>query len=269
LAYLDEPAAAEPLFEAARDERAFRWRAMTALSSMQQPGAQDALVKLLDSPSAETRYGAFRALRVSDPSDPLVSGQVLSTSFGYHTIGTKADPVIHFAKSTRPEIVVFGDGQRIDPPAFLFAGKDIIIKAVDREKLKVSSFKPGKETESVFCAPTVDDLIHAIVDLGGGYQEVLVAMQAAKNGGYLDARVEVGALPSPTRLYHREEGASEPETRYHVTNQIPAMFEDRLDKERSDQSADDLLGAPNIDAPAPPDEGWFARMKGWFWKAES
>ncbi len=268
LAYLDEPAAAEPLYEAARDERAFRWRAMTALAAMEQPGAQDALVKLLDSPSAETRYGAFRALRVSDSSDPLVAGQVLGKSFGYHTIGSKADPVIHFAKSMRPEIVVFGQGQRIDPPAFLFAGKDIMIKAVDREKLKVSSFKPGKETESVFCSPTVDDLIHAIVDLGGGYQEVLAAIQAAKNGGYLDARVEVGALPSPTRAYYREEGAEqvadESESRYHVTNQIPAMFEDRLDKERSDQPTDDLLDAPNIEAPERTDEGWFARMKGWF-----
>ncbi|HRX81864.1 MAG TPA: HEAT repeat domain-containing protein, partial [Pirellulaceae bacterium] len=244
--------------------RAFRWRAMTALAAMEHATAQDALVKLLDSPSAETRYGAFRALRANDPSDPLVSGQVLNKSFGYHTIGSKADPVIHFSKSKRPEIVVFGHGQRIDPPAFLFAGKEIMIKAVDREKLKVSSFKPGEETESVFCSPTVDDLIHAIVDLGGGYQEVLVAMQAAKKGGYLDARVEVGALPSATRSYHREEDSSVAESRYHVTDQIPAMFEDRLDETQSDKASDDLLDSPNIDAPEPTDEGWFARMKGWF-----
>ena len=264
LAYLDEPAAAEPLYESARDERAFRWRAMTALAAMEHAGAQDALIKLLDSASAETRYGAFRALRVNDSSDPLVSGQVLGKSFGYHTIGSKADPVIHFSKSNRPEIVVFGDAQHIDPPAFLFAGKDIMIKAVDREKLKVSAFQPSKETESVFCAPTVDDLIHAIVDLGGGYQEVLTAIQAAKKGGYLDARVEVGALPSSTRSYDREAKADESDSRYHVTNQIPAMFEDRLDKEASDQPADDLLDTPNIEAPERTDEGWFARMKSWF-----
>ena len=264
LAYLDEPSAAEPLYEAAHVERAFRWRAMTALAAMEHAGAQDALVKLLDSPSAETRYGAFRALRASDSSDPLVSGQVLSKSFAYHTIGSKADPVIHFSKSKRPEIVVFGHGQRIDPPAFLFAGKEIMIKAVDREKLKVSSFKPGEETESIFCAPTVDDVIHAIVDLGGGYQEVLIAIQAAKKGGYLDARVEVGALPSPSRSYHREEGSKDAESRYHVRDQIPAMFEDRLDDERSNESTDDLLDSPNIEAQEPTDEGWFARMKGWF-----
>ncbi|MBC8355746.1 MAG: flagellar basal body P-ring protein FlgI [Planctomycetes bacterium] len=264
LAYLDEPSASEPLYEAARVERAFRWRAMTALAAMEHVGAQDALIKLLDSQSAETRYGAFRALRASDSSDPLVHGKVLGRSFGYHKISSKADPVIHFSKSKRPEIVVFGQGQHIDPPAFLFAGKEIMIKAVDQGKLKVSSFKPGKETASVFCSPTVDDLVNSIVELGGGYQEVLTAIQSAKRGGYLDARVEVGALPSPTRSYQRQEEATGSENRYHVTNQIPAMFEDRLDDESSDQASDDLLDAPNIDAPERTDEGWFARMKGWF-----
>jgi Flagellar P-ring protein len=264
LAYLDEPSAAEPLYEAARDERAFRWRAMTALAAMEHAGSEDALVKLLDSPSSETRYGAFRALRVSDASEPLVHGQVLGKSFGYHTIGSKSEPVIHFSKSRRPEIVVFGHGQRIDPPAFLFAGKHIMIKAVDREKLKVSSFKPKKETETVFCSTTVDELIHAIVDVGGGYQEVLTAIQAAKRGGYLDARVEVGALPSPMRSYHRSENGEQSGSRFHVTNQIPSLFKDRLDTGDSEDRDDALLGTENIDAPERTDDGWLARMKSWF-----
>lgn len=269
LAYLDDAAAAEPLFEAARDERAFRWRAMTALAAMEHYSAQDALVKLLDSPSAETRYGAFRALRASDSSDPIVAGQVMGKSFGYHVIGCKAEPVIHFAKSKRPEIVVFGHGQRMDPPAFLFAGKEIMIKSVDREKLKVSIFKPGKDTESVFCSPTVDDLVRAIVEVGGGYPEVLSAIQSAKAGGYLDARVEVGALPSPSRRFHRDEHAGnyntdEPASRYQVTNEIPAMFEDKLDEEPSSSASDELLDDPDIEAPEPTDKGWLGTMQGWF-----
>ena len=42
------------------------------------------------------------------------------------------------------------------------------------------------------------------------------------------------------------------------------MFEDRLDTERSDTSEDDLLDAPNIEAPERTDDGWFAKMKDWF-----
>ncbi len=264
LGYLDDAAAAPPLFEAARDERAFRWRSMTALSAMEHYGAQDALIKLLDSPSAETRYGAFRALRVSDASDPLVSGQVLGKSFGYHVVGSTAEPLIHFSRSRRPEIVLFGHSQRIAPPAFLFAGKEILIKAVDQETLKVSLFKPGQETEQVVCAPTVDALIHAIVELGGGYQEVLTAMQAAKAGGYLESRLAVGALPSVARTYHRDEHSPQPVSKFHVTNQIPDMFSDKLEDERNRPATDDLLDTTEIEAPVQPSKGWFARMKGWF-----
>ncbi len=268
LAYMDDPSASEPLYEAARDQRAFRWRAMTALAAMEHVGAQDALVKLLDEPSAETRYGAFRALRASDSSDPIVAGQVLGKSFGYHVIGTKSEPVIHFAKSKRPELVIFGHAQRMDPPAFLFAGNEIMIKSVDREKLKVSVFKPGKDTASVFCSPTIDDLVRAIVEVGGGYQEVLTAIQSAKAGGYIDTRVEVGSLPAQRREFHRGESSvdntDDSEDRYQVTNEIPAMFEDKLDDARPAGQADNLLDVPDIDAPEPQDEGWLATMRGWF-----
>ncbi len=61
LAYLDRREAAEPLGQIARDQPAFRVFALTALSAMQEFAAADRLRDLLSAPSAETRYGAFRA----------------------------------------------------------------------------------------------------------------------------------------------------------------------------------------------------------------
>jgi hypothetical protein len=37
-----------------------------------------------------------------------------------------------------------------------------------------------------------------------------------------------------------------------------------LDEAQADEPTDDLLDAPNIDAPEPTNEGWFAKMKSWF-----
>ena len=266
LAYLDAPEAAEPLFVAARDFFAFRWRALTALAAMEQVSAQDALVRLIDSPSAETRYGAFRALREFDPHDPLVRGRVMGKSFGFHTVSSAAEPMIHFSKARRPEIVLFGRGQRIDPPAFLYAGKEILIKGVDRDKLKLSLFKPGTETESVFCSTSVEDLIGRIVDLGGGYQEVMSALIMAKEKGYLDARVEIGALPSAGRAFQRKNEMTEAEAgrRFHVVNPIPDMFSDRLGDDRKEQSRDDGHDAVEPATDETTKDGWFARMADWF-----
>ena len=77
LAYLDHREAAEPLGKIARDEPAFRVFALTALSVMKDFAAADQLRELLSAPSAETRYGAFRALWTMDSSDPTVKGEVL------------------------------------------------------------------------------------------------------------------------------------------------------------------------------------------------
>ncbi len=62
LAYLDQTAAVAPLGRSAREEPAFRAYALAALSAMDDMTAYDELRNMLELPSAETRYGAFRRL---------------------------------------------------------------------------------------------------------------------------------------------------------------------------------------------------------------
>ncbi|MFP6617162.1 MAG: HEAT repeat domain-containing protein, partial [Candidatus Hydrogenedentota bacterium] len=260
LAYLDDTDATEPLFEAARDERAFRWRALAALSTLNSFQAEDSLEKLLNSSSAETRYGAFRALRERNPRDPLVRGEVLGKKFRYHVVGTTGKPMVHFSRTRRAEVVVFGQNIRIHPPEFLFAGKEILIKRVDDDTLRLSRFSADGEDRHVTSSTKLDDLIRAIVKLDGGYAEVFAAMDEAKSRGLLDARLEVDALPHPNRRFKRPENGTqiaEAEPRFHVTNPIPELFLDRLSSDRR-PSNDDSDG--EIEQPQRTKPGFFGRM---------
>ena len=259
LAYLDDTDASEALFEAARDERAFRWRALAALSTLNSFQAEESLEKLMNSSSAETRYGAFRALRERNPRDPLVRGELLDKKFRYHVVGTTDESMIHFSRSRRAEIVVFGQDIRIHPPEFLFAGKEILIKRVDNNTLRLSRFSSDGEDVHVTSSTKLDDLIRAIVKLDGGYAEVFAAMDEAKSRGLLDARLEVDALPHPNRRFVRQEDGTqvaETEPRFHVTNPIPDLFLDRLSSDRSAPEGD--LG--DIDQPRRTKQGFFGRM---------
>ena len=119
LAYLDESDAIPVLLDAARTERAFRWRAMSALAVLDQYSAQEALLELMNVPSAETRYGAFAHLYARNPRDPLVRGEVIGDEFAMHVMSTTGEPMIHIARATRPEIVLFGHGQKLESPTFL------------------------------------------------------------------------------------------------------------------------------------------------------
>jgi hypothetical protein len=267
LAYLDETTAAEPLAEAAQNEPAFRWHALTALSAMDHLSAYEALAGLLHVTSAETRYGAFHAMRARNPADPLVRGETLAGQFSYHVVTTNGEPMIHFARFRRPEIVVFGHQQRIRPPAALFAGKQIMIKQHGPDQLRVSRFSPGKDDQHEVCSTQVDDLIRTIVKLGGGYADVLQALQDAKKGEYLPGRLVVETIPKPGRTYRREKekvNEVEPEPpRFTVRNPLPELFQNHTADEQDERLDRDLMMDVYPEDPQSK-ENFFGKMLGWF-----
>ena len=237
LAYLDDSQAAAPLARAAREEPAFRAYALAALSSMDDMAAHDELMNLLDVPSSETRYGAFRALWAMNSNDPLIRGENLGGQFGYHTLNTSGPPMIHVTRSFRPEVVVFGHEQRLEAPFVLEAGKSILIKATSGDKVTVSKFVVGQPDQKRTVTTKVDEIIRAIAELGGKYPDVVQALQQAKTCHALASRFEVDALPDGERPYRgRDEvaadglGPGKSDERIVVANPLPELFSSKKRK---------------------------------------
>ncbi len=214
LAYLDCPDAAKPLGEAARKQPAFRVFALTALSAMREYAAYEQLRDLLAVPSAETRYGAFRALWAMNPGDPLVLGERLGNQFSYHVLNTAGPPMIHVTRNRRPEVVLFGEGQRLLTPLAVNASNQIMITSTGPDRISVARFAANKPDLKRVVSPEVDEVIRAIVEVGGTYPDVVQALQEAKAARTLTSRFEVDALPQAGRSYVRdieeEEKTSEP-----------------------------------------------------------
>jgi flagellar basal body P-ring protein FlgI len=199
LAYLDRREAAEPLGKAAHNA-AFRSLALTALSVMRDSAAYDQLRELLGSESAETRYGAFRALTVMCPEDGLVKGENLGDQFSYHVLDTKGPPMIHVTRNRRAEVVLFGLNQRLLTPLAVDAGQ-IQVTGSREGEISVSKFAPHEADQKRIVSNRVDDVIRAIVELGGTYPDVVQALQEAKTAGCLEGRFEIDALPEAGRSY--------------------------------------------------------------------
>ncbi len=229
LAYLDDTRAAPVLARAASEEPAFRAFALAALSAMDDGGAYDQLRMLLDVPSAETRYGAFRALWAMNSQDALVKGETLG-AFNYHVLSTAGPPMIHVTRSFRPEIVVFGHEQCLRTPLAIEAGNNILINAGEGEKITVSRFVVGQSDQKRIVSTKVDEVIRAIVELGGSYPDVVLALQQAKTAHALTGRLEVDAVPSGGRKYRRKESGDpetedvEPSDQMEVANPVPELF---------------------------------------------
>ena len=203
LAYMDETAAVETLAEMARNVPAFRVNALAALSAMDDVMAYDALRSLLEVRSAETRYGAFRALWAMNHNDPFLRDENLGEQFHYHLLDVPGPHMVHVTRSHLPEVVLFGKDQQFQLPLVLDAGKSIMVNGLSGGKITVSRFGAGEEPEQRVVSTSVDEVIRAIVELGGTYPDVVQALQQAKADGALASRFEVDALPQPGRRFDR------------------------------------------------------------------
>ena len=205
LAYLDVVKAVKPLAEIAKMEPAFRVRALGALSSMQSDlEAEAALRDMLHENSAETRYGAFRALWQRNKHDLMIRGETLGSNasyFNYHVLNTKGSPMIHVTYSKRPELVLFGSDIHLTPNFVLDAGTSILVSCTNgQDEVKVSRLN---SLHSRIVTTRLDEIIKAIVDLGGTYPDVVEMLLEAQTQKALPCRVEIDKLPQGGRVYSR------------------------------------------------------------------
>ena len=195
LAYLGESIAARHLAEAAKTLRSVRPAALAALSVIDDANGIDALEGLLTSRSAETRYGAFRALQRLDPGMPLVRGEQLGDACRLHVVDVAGPPMIHSTRRDRPEFVFFGTEHPVGRGLRAEAGRSIVI-VVDGPTADVSRFLPGQSDQHAEVPADAAAIVRAIIDLGGGYPDAVQFLQQAAAGRFLSSRLAFDALPN-------------------------------------------------------------------------
>jgi flagellar basal body P-ring protein FlgI len=262
------PEALAILDHAARDSRAFRWRALAALSVIKDAAAYEVLTQLLHAPGVETRIGALRALQTRSTDDPLTRGEWLSEPNASSpvvklvVVASPQEPLVHFMRYREPEVAIFAHELRLKAPFSVFAGKEIIVKSIDARRVKLSRFTPGEDERRLECSTRLDDVVRAIVALGGGYADVLQAVREAQQAGALAARIEVNALPSADRKYDRSSSSSDDAGDSGSPNSepIPELFYDRGGDDPRDATEEESDWSPENEEPPP---GMWRRMKKW------
>lgn len=266
MAYLEDIDAVPVLGEAAAEHRAFRWHALTALSTIDHVAAYDALSKLLSHPSAEARYGAFRALSARNPRDPTIRGELLGDSFTVHVLPCDGEPLVHFARARRQEVVLFGHDQALIPPPFLVAGKRIMLKRQDDQHVKIIRFQPGEEDREATCSTRLEDIIRTMAEMGAKYEDVFQLLRAAKLGGYLPSRLAVNAQPLAGRSFERSEAREDQEPIGQPRHNLPTpeLFRDRLDAPQKGPERTAAQEGEELTAAEPSPSGWLDTFRGWF-----
>jgi hypothetical protein len=186
-----------------------------------------------------------------NPHDGLVLGEKLGDQFSYHVLNTSGQPMIHVTRNRRPEIVLFGADQHFAGPLILNAGNQIMVTSRDGKEVAVSKHTMEEDQRRIV-SMQVDDVVRAIVELGGTYPDVVQALQEAKSAGALSSRLEVDALPTAGRRYQRiaHHDADEQEPGRSVAsshNPLPELFSQKDASPASEKG-------PAADATAAADE---------------
>lgn len=214
LAYLDVSDGAEVLGRVALEDRVNRDQALKALSALDDLNAYDVLRELMSSETAETRYGAFRALYMMRPTDPLVAGELLGKkTFHFCVIPSTGTPMLHVTKRTRAEITVFGEGQRFSHPLVVEAPNNIIVRSNSADEIVVSRFSANQQDQSRTVSSRLEDVIRALSEVGATYPDVLEVIQGAIAQNALSTAFYVDALPESGRMDPIEKNRIEQERR--------------------------------------------------------
>lgn len=248
LAYLGETDGLKVLQSAARNEPAFRIFALAAMATVEDAEAHLLLRDLMNETSAETRYGAFRALTTLDKNDPFVRGERLNDEFTLHVLNTSGPPMVHLTLRKKAEIVLFGADQRFRTPVALRAGRDILITAAARsDRIVVSRFGVNERDRRKTVSTRVADVIRAVAELGASYPDVAQMLTEARNQHNLLGRIEIDALPEAGRIYYRgrkqtaDRKQSGRKTRVGHSSYTPNLFSGAGFKKGSRTGDDNLL----------------------------
>jgi hypothetical protein len=202
LAYLGHPACGEPLAEIALKEPKLRAYALTALASLDEAVCVMKLRELLNAPSAETKYGAFRALSTLNPKDAAIPGEVINENFTLHQVAPSSLPLVHASTSRRAEIVLFGKGAQFTGPFGHQAGPEFLVTAAagdDHCIVARISAKSGMRKEP--CSLQVDEVIRKLGEMGATYPDVVELLLRSQKYKNVSCRVAVDALPQSASVY--------------------------------------------------------------------
>jgi hypothetical protein len=201
LAYLGDASCGEELAAAVRQQPALRAFGLTAFASLDEAICHVELRKLLGSPSAETRYGAFRALRALDEHEEAIQGEHLNDSFWLHRVAPASHPLVHLTTTTRPEIILFGEDAYLVPSFAFVAGEFTITAGRDDQRCTLARTSARHGTAKEQCSLKLEEVLRTLARLGGTYSEVVEFLRQTDHCKCLSCDVAVDALPQATSVY--------------------------------------------------------------------
>jgi hypothetical protein len=136
----------------------------------------------------------------------------------------------------RPEIVLFGNDLRLRGPVMYLGPNGLTIRSIENRKVRITRFVSKGDDQFAECDADLKEVISTMVDLGSSYGEVIRTLYALRTEEFLDARVEVNAIPRSDRKYL---GNSDAHDSFDATGEADWGDDDDDEEEDDDEDEDE------------------------------
>jgi len=205
LAYLNDARSVETLEQLIITQPAFRAMALNGLTIIDHFEAQEALIRLMQIPEPEVRYGALCALRERDPKEPSIRGLQMGNVTRVVQIPAKESPIVAISLSKYPEIAIFGSDPQLNIPTFIRVNSRILIRPDPSGELRISRFEPGADDQIEIVPMTLTGMVHGLVEVGASYGDIMLALMTASAENAIPYPVVVNPRPQAGRTYNRNQ----------------------------------------------------------------
>jgi hypothetical protein len=108
---------------------------------------------------------------------------------------------VHISTSRRPEVVIFGDEVKLRPPFSFLAGEFTLTAAHADSRCTISRLSVQHGSQRRQCTLQLDDVLHALADMGALYPDVVEFLQQTGKFHCLTCAVAVDALPRAISVF--------------------------------------------------------------------
>ena len=130
-----------------------------------------------------------------DAQLPDIRGDMLGEVCRLHVIDVSGEPLIHATRAARTEVVLFGDSHPVSDGLRVEAGPSIVV-VVEGNGAVVNCFRPDEPDIIKEVDSQVEDILHAIVECGGGYPDIIQFLQQATAKRKIESRLAFDAIPT-------------------------------------------------------------------------
>ncbi len=172
LAYLDCKDSVPVLLELAQSTPTARALCLVGLVVNEDSSAREALEQLLQEPDPDLRFGAYKAIRLRNPNDLCVKGEVMGKSFQFVQVPSSI-PLLAVSLQQNKEVILFGNSIAVSLNTKISPTPLLTLSPMFGDEIKLTKRHGNGEITNTMVASDVVSILRGLGSIQANYNDVV------------------------------------------------------------------------------------------------